>query len=326
MNDQNQKIVIYWNLKKTLSLICALLLVPAALFFIFTFVFKTTIISPKFYKDNLQKADVYNQLIQDGVPSLILESKISEDNFIDTFSKEMMIFVVRRAIDPAWIKTISEGVIDKIANYFAAPRGTMDKIDIDLKTANQFLVKASAGLTVLDQVLPACENCAEIRKNIEATQEKINNINLGVVNIEKEVAESNTIINFIRKFARNIKVDFWVSLAALLILILLIVLLELKNLPTMLKFISWPLIFTSFFSLLGVWLMTPLSVNGLSLLHFDLPAEMETIIIDFIRVNVLGIIHRAEIISAVIFIFFLLLVTLVFILEKRNFKFFGKRA
>lgn len=323
---ENQKIVIYWNFKKTLSLICALLLVPAVLFFIFTFVFKITIISPQFYKDNLQKADVYNRLIQDGVPSLILESKISEDNFIDTFSKEMIIFVVRRAIDPAWIKTISEGVIDKIAVYFAAPKGTMGKIDVDLKSANQFLVKASAGLTVLDQVLPACENCAEIRKNIAATQEKIAKINLGVVNIEKEVADSNAVVNFVRKFAKNIKVDFWVSLAAVLVLILLIVLLELKNLPTMLKFISWPLIFGSFFGLIGTWLMTPFSVNGLSLLRFDLPAEMETIVVDFIRVNVLGIIHRAEIISAIIFVFFLLLVTVVFILEKRNFKFFGRRG
>jgi len=46
--EDEQKVVIYWSTKKTVSLICAVLLVPVFIIFVFATTLKTTILNSDF--------------------------------------------------------------------------------------------------------------------------------------------------------------------------------------------------------------------------------------------------------------------------------------
>jgi len=336
MEEGEKKVVFYWSTKKTASLICAILIVPVLIVFLLSLTLKTTVISSGFYKSNLKKIDAYDRLIQEGIPSLILaDSKQSNE-----FSGEIISFVVKKAINPVWIENLSNIIIDKTIAFLSSPHERIKNIDVNLLEAESFQTKVSDGLTILGQLVPSCSqaqvdaassicknsgtNLNLIKSDIEATKEKVNKINLATVDIESGVSQANASLGIIHTLIVNINAYFWTSLAILVALIITIILLQLSNLPMMAKFISLPMIIGSASGLLIAFITQSFTPKNFDLVNLNLPPEMQSIITDFIAKNALGVFHRLEIISAIILALFIIKIWSVKILEKRNFKFFGR--
>ena len=119
MEEGDKKIVFYWSAKKTASLIYSIIIVPVFAIFLFSLVLKTTIINPNYYKANLKKVDAYNRLIQDGIPSLLLQSKTANNDA--GYSKDLMVFVIREAVDPVWLENLTNKIIDQTVAFFPPP-------------------------------------------------------------------------------------------------------------------------------------------------------------------------------------------------------------
>lgn len=336
-HNQDQKIVIYWNLRKTISLIGAILIVPIFLIFIFSLTLKQTILNPQFYKDNLKKADFYNRLIDEGIPALILEGEISDHELTDSLAKEITAYVAKEVIKPAWVEGLTGKVIDQTANFFAYPN---QEITLNLKDSKEFLTKLSDGLMLFEQMIPTCNeaeqgsaaslgcskmgnNINEIKQDLQGIRQKITQIHLGVVKLDQDVKKAGSFIQGIRGFVRDINLYFWISLILLLILIGLIVLLESGDIPFMVKAISLPLAVGSLIALIVAWLMQFLVPKDYPI--NNLPVAMQNIINDVLKINIAGIFRCLEIASGIILGIFLVLYIVVLVLEKKDFKFFGRR-
>ncbi len=315
MEKGDQKIVIYWSWKKTLMIIAAVLLVPTLFIWIFSFTLKTTVISPNFYKGVLKKADTYNRLVNEGIPSLVLSSTVSKDATTDVVAKELIVFVVQKTIDPLWVQAATNKLIDEIVVFLRVGNKAGNKVEVDLASADQFLNKTNAWLGLASQMIPSCTggetktaaticknadiNPDQIRQSIATVQNDIGNLKLGTINIENDVTKVNSVVSFIQKFVRNINLYFWFSLVIGLLLIAAIVLLSFEDLRFMSGLIAIPMAIAAIFSLVVVLLLNPLSNVGTNL-SLDLPTEMKSIIADALHYNTLGILHRLEIISVIV--------------------------
>jgi len=226
MVSHDKKIIIYWSWQKTVSIICACLIVPLLLVFLFSLTLKTTIINPEFYKKNLEKNNTYDRLIHDGIPSLVLESNISDNQFSDILSKDIIIYVVQKSIDPLWIQNLTNSLIDQIATYFAATHDSGKKIELDLSQSSDFLYKVSNGLTLVSQLVPNCTNSTvalgscknvntdEIKNDILKIQTKIDQANLGVIDIQNYVTNANSFILNIQNIIQNMDIELlnWMNI------------------------------------------------------------------------------------------------------------------
>ena len=324
MEKTDQKIVIYWSWKKTISLIAAILLIPAILIWIFAFVLKTTTINPGYYKSVLMKANTYDRLIKDGIPSLIVGSTVSQDAATDILSKELIVFVIQKSVDPIWVQNLTEKVIDQIVVFLGSDNTTGKKIEVNLADAETFLDKTNDGLILLNQMIPSCNendtgsnllsamatgtvNCKdmnvnpdEVKKDIVVTQEKISDFKLGMVNLEKDVTQVNDVIVFIQKFVKNVNSYFWWSMTISLALILLIIILNLTDWLAASKFISVPLLLASVFSFGIILVLNPIASVDYTNLALNLPYEMNAIVADVLKYQTLGIFHRLEITTGII--------------------------
>jgi len=220
---------------------------------------------------------------------------------------------------------------------FSSDRKAGGKLDLNLAEAKNFLTKVNNGLLILEQLVPSCAqanssnslicknqqtNLDQIKNDIEKTRGTINQINLGVIDLAPQITQANSYLGAIQKIVNNINIYFWSSLIILLALIIAIILLQLNNLPLMAKFISVPLIVSSAVGLVIVGITQSFVPSNFALGNTNLTPEMNSIISDLLKADVLGVFHRLEIIAAIVLAIFLIKYIIVWILEKRNFKFF----
>lgn len=331
MEKSDQKIVIYWSWKKTVSLIAAILLVPTLFVWIFSLTLKTTIISPNYYKGVIKSADTYNRLIRDGIPSLVLGSTISEDTTTDWLAKELIVFVVQKAIDPAWLQGLTDTTIDQIVTFLSSEDKTGKKVELDLTQASGFLSKANASLGLISQMVPTCSgdqtevagiSCKDIDSNqikqsVADIQKKIADFNLGAVDLGKDINQVNSAVSFIQKFVRNVNSYFWFTTIFAIILIATIVFLSLKDLYYLTRFVVIPLVIAPILSFIVVLLLMPLASSDYSNVSFNLPPEMNAIIADVLKYFTSGIFHRLEIIALIVLLVALAGYITILVLEKK---------
>lgn len=326
-HQSEQKLVIYWSGKKIVALICAILLVPTIMVFIFSLTLKRTVINPEYYKSNFKKADVANRLINEGIPALILDQSISQKKLKDAFAKDLIILVIQKSIDPAWINTLLDKTVDEIVVFFKDAEKAGGKIEINLADTSKLIDKVSAGLMILEQTVPSCNtagstidcskiNFDSIKAEITKTRTAVDDINIGVVNIQDQVSQVNSYFVAIQTIVREINTAFYLSLAFLIFFCLLIIGLEYKNIPFLGKIVTLPLAIGSFLSLIIIWLTKPVSLGSLGLINFNLPEAMNNIIADVIKINIAGIYNKYALISGIVLTICILAYVTVLILEK----------
>ncbi|MCL5795219.1 MAG: hypothetical protein M1338_02585 [Patescibacteria group bacterium] len=308
------------------------------LVFIFSAVLKTTILKTDYYLSNLKKVDAYNRLINDGIPSLILDTKISDNQLTDSFAKELAIFVIQKSVDTAWVEDQTEKITDKIVELLSNSKGT---VSLDLSGTKNILSKVSTGLLVLDNIIPGCketqnasDNQAGLGKILDARtycnvktdlvriKNSIDKISPGIVNLDSSIKNANSFIENIQHFTSNINFYFWLSLISLIILLGLIVILEFYDLAFMIKSISLALIIASAITFFGGLISKAFISTAYVGVSASITGPIKVIIGDFIAASVAGIFSHLEIISGIIFGVFLIIFIVVIFLQKSGLKLF----
>ncbi len=343
-HEGDKKIVFYWNAKKTWTIVCCALLVPVFLVFLISLTFKQTLLNPQYYKDNFVKADTYNRLIQEGIPSVIMQTKISDNAVADAFAKEIGVFIIQKSIDPVWLQNMTNDLVDQIVKFLGDPN---KKINLDLSKAQTVLDKTSNGLAIVTQIIPSCSeaqnnallnqiagnslNCDNMSTNLDQikqylvnAQKEISAINLGVVEIDKNVQNANSFISNIRQIIDNVNTYYMVSLILMILLILAIILLELRNIPFMIKSISISInigsLATLLLGLIGKAVVPTSFIN-----NSNLTQTMQDIISSFLRQDIIGVFQKLNTSSGIVLIIFVVIYIATIVLEKTGFKFFGRR-
>ncbi len=314
------------DLKKTLSWIFAILMIPAFLIFLSSYFIESTLINSEFYKTNLKKADTYNRLVDKGIPSLILDSSDSDDEqSLNYLASQGVKFIIKKSISPAWLEKQTEGIIDETIEFIAKPQKDLNA-KVELDESQKILHQVSDSLAILYQIIPSCAetqvdteitqlinvsiNCEtmhvnldEIKKDIKETKKAVDTMAVNEINISEELEQTLKPAIRIKKFIEKIPIYMWTSLAVLLALAVLIIIIQFKNIKAMFKYLSLPILVAS-----GLILIFALISHNLILRdimqssNFGLPADMNSIISDLIKVTVNQFFHHIESVAGVFFV------------------------
>lgn len=233
---------------KVLFYLWGILFAVAFFVFVLSLSIKATFLNPQYYKDNLKKVDAYTRIINDGIPSLLLTVQISDDQLTDSLAKEVATILIQKAIDPAWLESMTDTFINKTVEFLRNPN---ESVSLNLTDFNTTLEKVSKSLLVLEELIPGCkdvtaakassnktvakaaslipatldctdssESLDEIKKDIGGIREKIDLVNLNAIQVGQIVSDANTFLQKIRSFIKEVNVYFWASLVSLMVLIL----------------------------------------------------------------------------------------------------------
>lgn len=337
----DQKIVIYWSWRKILNWILLIILVPVFIVFLLSTSLKNTLANPNFYKENLNQSNTYNRLIDEGIPALITEATISENQNINFLAKQGIIFVIQKSISPDWVRQKTEAIIDKIADFFARP-DTTSKITLKLDDFKNTLLEINDGLVILNEFIPTCEetktndnkniplnlsidcekmniNLDQIKENIQVVQTNINKLALRDVEITNEVESVFRTIDTIRNHLIIIEASFWSSLIVFLILVVLLIIFNLKKFATIIRSITVPIIIGSLgvlaYSLIRQSVVSPQIPQTL---NFNIPSALNSIISDFIKTNVNNFYNYVNTLSIIVLVVMIAINILILILQKHK--------
>lgn len=343
MDKEDKKIVIYWNFKKTLTLICGIIFIPLLSVFLFSLTLKNTLLSPQYYKNNLKKIDAYNRIVNQGIPSLILEMHISDNGLTDTLAKEISVLLIQKLVDPGWLEQLTTDFIDKTVVFLQDPN---KEITLNLGNANKYLTKFSAALQIAEEIIPACDqvsnekllssvlpgfspdcsqmstNLDEIKKDLGQIRQEVDKINLGIVKADQMIVKTNSFINNLRQFINYLNIYFWISLIGMIILISVIVTLEWKNPAFILEAVSLFTAIGSFLTLILSLLADKIVPKTLGNQEILLSTAIRSIIDDFLQITISGVFQLLQTYTSSLLIISLAVYCLTLFLKGKKIKFF----
>lgn len=341
-HNEDNKIVLYWNWRGILTVICGILLGFSVSLFLFTFTLKNTALNTQFYKDNLKKADTYNRLLIEGVPSIILDSTLTGNQISNMLAQKAVIYVIQKSIPAEFIEKEVNAIIDKIAQFLAKP--TEDyKFNIDLIQFNSYLKQSSDGLILLSQILPSCKetqdlnqeaskllntsiscketdvNLDEIKKSITSLAVEIEKINTAGVNINNDIKQAFATITNIQIYIKSITDYMWGSLILMMIFIMAIVLLQLKNICKIFRYISLPIGIGSLLVFLGAIVSQNMTLKSFyENLNSNLSPVMQSIINDLIKTNITQFYYYAKTVSGYTFLTALIIYLVFYFVDRKE--------
>jgi len=338
--DQEEKIVIRWSLKKTLTLIIGIFFIPVLVIFLVSLTLQQTVINPRYYKDSFKHIDAYNRMVNQGIPSLMLKTKLSSDVFTDTIAKDISTLVLQKVIDPAWVEGATDTFIDTTIGFLTKKN---HEITLNLIDARRYIMSASNSLLIITGIIPTCDqtqtkttlsktsvpvdlsflcankdiNLDEVKKNLETIRKDLITINLEAVQFDEIVSLINTDLKAVRTFAKDIHIYVGVSMIVLVIFIGAIVFLHRRRLNHIIFSLS---LFTGIGS--GIALFMGFIGNQFAPKTIDqsreimLSPSIRAIINDFLEASISGIFLRLEIYAGVLLVVSALLFILAYIRRK----------
>lgn len=325
---------------KGLSWVLAILIV---IFLGFTLLFwslSTTAFSDNFYKKSFSQADFYNRMVQDGVPSIILETDTENDNLMDTLMRQGIVFIFQKLVTPDWLQQETEGVIDKTFSYLKSKDTTQEsQIKDFLGQFNQETVSdIDNQVTVILNSIPTCEqvmlptlfpgiNCEEmnntlnqIKTEIKTGQEELQDITPELLATNARIQQDIDYLIEFKNFFKNVPLYFGLALILLGLVTLALAFLRHKNVPSMLKWLSVPYFIVSVLLLLKVEILKYLVIKYIGNLQIDTTVEMKSILIDVMNTTVVNLFLPLQKVGWLILILSVLLFIVAIILDRIDIK------
>lgn len=334
----DKKIVIYWNWRTIVNWILLIILVPIFAIFLASLTMKNTIANPNFYKNNLNEANAYNRLINDGIPSLIMDATITDNETSNFLAKQGIIFVIQKAVSPDWVREKVDMILDKTAEFFAKPEKEpsitvkLDDFDANLATIND-------GLVVLNQFIPTCEEAKnntdaklinipidcdsmnvsldQIKTDITNIQSKISNISTKNIELTHEIEKVFDSINLIRNYIVGLSIALWSSLVLSIIIIIALIVINMKALTHIVRSITLSLGIGGFsiliFSIIKKSLIDPNIANNIDL---KISYTVRLIITDIVKTNIDNFFNYLITLSSVVLVLMIAINIAMLILKK----------
>ena len=302
----DEKIVLYGQYKKILSVVLVVVAGLALIAFLLSGSIRTTIVNPQYYKDIFKKANTYNDLLEKGIPSVIMESSISDNIVTNVLAKQGMIYVIKNTIPSSWVEKKMETLIDDISLYIANSKSN-PKIAVQLNDADEYLIQIVDGLDILEQIIPSCSqaqvtdqglvsllnvnvDCSkmsvsldDIKSEIAKGKTAIQKLEAAEVNLTNEVQKGANFFTGVDQFANRVGGIYWASLAVLILSILIIIWLQFKNIYKILMYVSVPIAGASAIVLLAALISKPSILNALEeKFSLETTPEMQNVIINFL--------------------------------------------
>jgi len=338
--DQEEKIVIHWSLRKTLTLLVGIFFIPVFVVFLVSLTLQQTVVNPTYYKDSFKHIDAYNRMVNQGIPSLILKTRLSDDAITDTVAKDISTLVLQKVIDPSWIEGATDTLIDSTIDFLTKKN---QDITLNLSDARGYLTSASNSLLIITGLIPTCDptptkatvsktsvpvdlsflctnkeiNFDEIKKNLESIRQEINTVNLEAVKFDEIVSLINTDLMAVRTFAKDIRIYLVISITMLAILIVVIVFLYRERINSIIFSLS---LFTGIGSGLALLIgvlgnqVVPKTISQSR--EIILSPSIRAIINDFLDASISGVFSRLELYAGVTLVVSALLFILAYIRRK----------
>lgn len=338
--DKEENIVIRWSFRKTLTCIIGIFFIPAFVIFLVSLTLQQTVINPTYYKDSFRQIDAYNRMVNQGIPSLILKTRLSDDAVTDTVAKDISTLVLQKVVDPSWIEGATDTFIDTTIGFLTKKN---QEITLNLTEARGYLTSASNSLLIITGLIPTCDqtptkvtvartsvpvdlsflctnkeiNLDGIKKNLESIRQEINTVNLEAVKFDEIVSLINTDLTAVRTFVKDIHVYLVSSIVILAILIVIIIFLYRERLNSIIFSLS---LFTGIGSVLALLIgifgnqVAPKTISQSR--EIILSPSIRAIINDFLDASISGIFSRLELYGGVTLIVSALLFILAYIRRK----------
>lgn len=338
----DDEVVIHVHYKTILSVIFAFLLAISLIASIFFYNLKTTVANPEFYKSNLSKANIYGRLIDEGIPALITDYKISDDLTTNLLAKDAMIYIIKRSVPPIWVQSQVETIVDKIAEMFSKPRSNPN-IVIKLDSMSVYLSQISDGINILEQIIPSCAqsqtnsetakqllnisidcksmsvNLDQIKSTLGTSRKQINDLKNLDLNLSQEIKQGVENINQLRQVIKDITLYTWISLVILIISVIFLIVMQYKHIYSLIKYLSLPVFIGSIVVLVSSLIMQSSIIGEIgSNLNFNLPVEMQSIVTDFAKTMAISFFYQMKIVSLILLILSLLGFSSAIILENHK--------
>jgi len=319
----DDKIVIYGHYKKFFSILLAILAGLSLIAFLLLYTFKTTLTNPEFYKTNLKQADTYSQLINEGIPAVIMEAKLSDNETTNLLAKEAIVYIIKKTIPPTWVEKNTEKLIDKTANFLAKPQQNPE-ITLKLDELGGYMDQIGDSLIVLEQIIPSCAetqsnssvikqllnvsiDCKNMNMNLDQIKQDLNQSGIALkqlkvteLNLTDEIRQVVKDLNSLRELIKDITIYMWVSLVLFALFVFLIIILERKSIYHLAKYLGWTMLVSSGLVLLFGLIAQDWGLKAITeSAQFAIPSAMQTIINNFAAFLVRGFFAKMMVTSGI---------------------------
>jgi hypothetical protein len=248
----DEKIVLYGHYKSVLSIIFSVLAGLALVAFLLAGSINNTLVNPQYYKDVFTKANTYEDLIEKGVPSVVMGASFSDDAVTNMLAKQGIVYVIKNTIPANWIQEKVEVLIDDITQFIKNSKSNPE-IVVKLNDIDGYLIQIEDGLNVLEQIIPSCLDAQDasqelkgllnididcskmtvslddIKSEISKGKVAIGQLEVAEVNLTEEVQKSADYFTGINQFANTVHSMYWWSLVIFILSILIIICIRWKE-------------------------------------------------------------------------------------------------
>ncbi|MFH1781482.1 MAG: hypothetical protein ABH835_02610 [Patescibacteria group bacterium] len=293
------------NLKKVISYLLVIFLVPAFVMLAFFSTLSATVFNPDFHKNNLVEANTYVRLINDGVPSIVLNVKSENDDIYDYLIRRGVIYLFQQFVTPEWLESKANLGIDQIYTFISTP-GSPDEYLNKIETfRTQYLLNASKQISIIQTSIPICEDqnnalklfmpnvdCTSMNHTLDEIRNELGDIQVRVAKIEVQLNEASLqlekyikIIFALKNFVSNLTTYIWINSVLCLLAMLVLGLLQFKNIASMLKWVATPFLIASILILIKGYVLDKILALYINSLTLNITPEMDSIIYDVLNLT-----------------------------------------
>jgi hypothetical protein len=265
--------------RKFFSSCLAIIFVPIFVVTILVIGAKYDVFNPNFYLNVFDKSNFYTEVVQ-NLPNILGQSLTGGDNnAFGPLTGEDIASSIQESINPTWLKNNLQNTITSIFNYGSGKIYSIDVIiplkDIKLSFINSISQKFNTKIAALPQctdqqfqelqsknLSPTSLNCIPSGTNIEKLENQFkNDLTSGDqslmntlpdnYNLNEQLNKNPLLLSNIKKAFSYSNTLFYVLLITSLLLLTIIALINMKNVSTMLKWISIPILISAILLLIS---------------------------------------------------------------------------
>lgn len=291
------------GLVKAVSVVLVVVLVPAFIALACLSTFRATVFNPEFHKQNLLEVNAYQRLVDDGIPSVILDFKSEHDNIYSYLVRQGLAFAVKQFLPPEWLQTQAEMGIDRGMAYLYAPGDPDEILNYIQAFRSQVLPNAGRVFSLLETGIPRCEeegniiktlwpeaDCARVNKTLDQVRDEVSAISAQVDEVEARAddlaARAETYVRYLyalRSFVSSLVTYIWIASLLCGLLMLGLLLLHLKRPASMLKWLATPFAVASVLILIPAYGVGAAFRTVIQSLVLNITPAMDSIIRAFLQ-------------------------------------------